>query len=225
MELQNRYRLLNEALQNDKVELQKIRGNIEIQEEKIQRLKNRKKTIDQKCEEWKIELVAIGKFEETLLTETILKYLDEIQEEDDKQLKDTYKMIRILSKTKDGDSIETKEFAGLEDENIQNLINELKKNEEILRHIRDESKRAEKAEKDEYEKMKENFSDLEQMLILAKNEVEKSKDAICPVCKTEFENKDKLLKKINPAICRQALAFFEMQNTLEKERRKANEKE
>ena len=50
MELQNRYRLLNEALQNDKVELQKIRGNIEIQEEKIQRLKNRKKTIDQKCE-------------------------------------------------------------------------------------------------------------------------------------------------------------------------------
>ena len=225
VELQNRYRLLNEALQNDKVELQKIRGNIEIQEEKIQRLKNRKKTIDQKCEEWKIELVAIGKFEETLLTETILKYLDEIQEEDDKQLKDTYKMIRILSKTKDGDSIETKEFAGLEDENIQNLINELKKNEEILRHIRDESKRAEKAEKDEYEKMKENFSDLEQMLILAKNEVEKSKDAICPVCKTEFENKDKLLKKINPAICRQALAFFEMQNTLEKERRKANEKE
>ena len=220
VELQNRYRLLNEALQNDKVELQKIRGNIEIQEEKIQRLKNRKKTIDQKCEEWKIELVAIGKFEETLLTETILKYLDEIQEEDDKQLKDTYKMIRILSKTKDGDSIETKEFAGLEDENIQNLINELKKNEEILRHIRDESKRAEKAEKDEYEKMKENFSDLEQMLILAKNEVEKSKDAICPVCKTEFENKDKLLKKINPAICRQALAFFEMQNTLEKERRK-----
>jgi hypothetical protein len=43
VELQNRYRLLNEALQNDKVELQKIRGNIEIQEEKYNVLKTGKK--------------------------------------------------------------------------------------------------------------------------------------------------------------------------------------
>lgn len=225
VEFQNRYRLLNETLQNDRVELQKIRGNIEIQEEKIQRLKNRKKIIDQKCEEWKIELEDIGKFEETLLTETILKYLDEIQEEDNKQLKYTYKIIRVLMKIKDGDSIETEELTGLEDKNTQNLINELKKNEETLKYVRDEGKRAERAEKDEYEKMKENFSDIEQMLILAKNEVEKSKSAICPVCKTEFENKDKLLKKINPAICREAIALFELRNTLEKEKRKANEKE
>lgn len=225
VEFQNRYRFLNEALQNDRVELQKIRGNIEIQEEKIQRLKNRKKIIDQKCEEWKIELENIGKFEETLLTETILKYLDEIQEEDNKQLKYTYRIIRVLMKIKDGDSIETEELTGLEDKNTQNLINELKKNEETLKHVRDEGKRAERAEKDEYEKMKENFSDIEQMLILAKNEVEKSKSAICPVCKTEFENKDKLLKKINPAICREAIALFELRNTLEKEKRKANEKE
>ena len=225
VEFQNRYRFLNEALQNDRVELQKIRGNIEIQEEKIQRLKNRKKIIDQKCEEWKIKLENIGKFEETLLTETILKYLDEIQEEDNKQLKYTYRIIRVLMKIKDGDSIETEELTGLEDKNTQNLINELKKNEETLKHVRDEGKRAERAEKDEYEKMKENFSDIEQMLILAKNEVEKSKSAICPVCKTEFENKDKLLKKINPAICREAIALFELRNTLEKEKRKANEKE
>ena len=225
VEFQNRYRFLNEALQNDRVELQKIRGNIEIQEEKIQRLKNRKKIIDQKCEEWKIELENIGKFEETLLTETILKYLDEIQEEDNKQLKYTYRIIRVLMKIKDGDSIETEELTGLEDKNTQNLINELKKNQETLKHVRDEGKRAERAEKDEYEKMKENFSDIEQMLILAKNEVEKSKSAICPVCKTEFENKDKLLKKINPAICREAIALFELRNTLEKEKRKANEKE
>lgn len=128
-------------------------------------------------------------------------------------------------KIKDGDSIETEELTGLEDKNTQNLINELKKNEETLKHVRDEGKRAERAEKDEYEKMKENFSDIEQMLILAKNEVEKSKSAICPVCKTEFENKDKLLKKINPAICREAIALFELRNTLEKEKRKANEKE
>lgn len=224
-QIQNQYRILNEDLQNDRVELQKIKGNIEIQEEEIQRLKNRKEIINLKCEEWKKRLIDINESEETLLTETTLKFLDEIWEEDNKQLKNIGKLFHILTKVVEEDVIQSEEFSDLEDLNIRKLINDLAEQEEVLKYARDDRKRKENEEKDRYERMKESFSELEQMMILAKNEVEKSSEAVCPVCKTTFRSKDELLNRIDPSVCHQALILFEKVNILEKEKWEAREKE
>ena len=51
--------------------------------------------------------------------------------------------------------------------------------------------------KSRYETMREEVDNLDELLTLAKREIQKSNSCTCPVCKSKFSNKDELLGKID----------------------------
>ena len=66
----------------------------------------------------------------------------------------------------------------------------------------------EKKLRKKYKSMEEEVNELDNLLVLAKKEIEKSNTCICPICKNKFENSKQLLSKIDMSSQQTALLII-----------------
>ena len=94
---------------------------------------------------------------------------------------------------------------------LYHWIKEWDENEKKLKGVLNASRLKERDAKYRYETMQENVNCLDNLLTLAKKEIQKNDTCICPVCKSKFGDQKELLGKIDMSVQRDTLLMLKTQ--------------
>ena len=197
IELNVKYSTDNNKLNNSRSELENITSYIESLRQKAIKIEQQKNDVLKHWEEWKQQITDLNEKRKELFKEDVLKKLIEEKESADKQKQTYQKEVRYLNQA----------FT----EGCENFLHSITADTTleypwIKEHVDYENKSrvsltkavAEEADaKSRYETMREEVDNLDELLTLAKREIQKSNSCTCPVCKSKFSNKDELLGKID----------------------------
>lgn len=209
--IKTKYQILNEQLENKRAEMQKVSNHIEDFKKSIENCSRKKNSVLIKCEEWKKQIKALDIQEKSLFKEDTLNSLKEKKEKVDEQRQIYEKELFYLNKASVGEYEKFIESLTSDELLLYHWIKEWDENEKKLKGVLNASRLKERDAKYRYETMRENVNSLDNLLTLAKKEIQKNDTCICPVCKSKFGDQKELLGKIDMSVQRDTLLMLKTQ--------------
>lgn len=204
----NRLEIYSQKLNSCYIDKKKICSYIENFESIIDRCNQKKNNITFKSKKWVNLLKELEKEEKLLLKEESLDILIKKKKNIDKQKENYQTELNLLNFACIEGYDKFIEKLALDEKNQYKWIGEW---EAGINDFKEKLKIADLNEKKlrkKYKSMEEEVNELDNLLVLAKKEIEKSNTCICPICKNKFENSKQLLSKIDMSSQQTALLII-----------------
>ena len=192
-----KYTSVEEKIQSNKLSKQNLNSSNERLNESNKFYTVNLKNLSDSYVGWREQIETLKSREDSILCDTPLNRLNEMKEEVDAKKDKEGKELGYLLKARKGDY--TKFVDSLSEEEllqypwIKQLFAKIEKSKNILEyHIEQEQK-----SKDQYEKIKEETDNLDNLLSLARKEIQKKNSHVCPICNSPFASMEELLNKID----------------------------
>lgn len=197
IETKTTYTKINEDLQNNDLHKQKICSQLDICKESQKSYIAKLKNLSDNYIQWISKIQELEVQEKSILNKNQQNILIEKIKENQEMI-DQYEKERQYLLKASGEDYD-KFVLSLEKDEIL-LYNWIMQFYERIKKIKDtinDYTEKEKKSKYAYQKMKDDIDNLDELLTLAKKEIQKENMNICPVCKSTFTNTQELLKKID----------------------------
>lgn len=208
---------INVDIQNNDLQRQNIYKSIELLVEKQKSYSLKLEVLSNNYIDWSTQIQELEVQEKSILSENIQNKFSEKKDEDEKKISAYETELQYLLKASSGDyekfikSLEKDKL--LQYDWIIQFYERIRKFKDTLTDCR----KKEKETKSNYEKMKEDIDNLDELLTLAKKEIYKEKAHTCPVCKSPFANMEKLLDKLDLSVQQEILSSTKAQWDANKE--------
>lgn len=199
------YQAINDKLENNKIELQQIKNNIDVIQENIKRRKQKINEYQIKCETWKRRIIEFDDMQKKILpAEKILDNLKKVE----MQKKIYVQELSYLNKALIGDYEKFFDSLNADEQQLYVWIQECRECEQKVKVILDNARLKEKKKKKKYKEIQQNTENLERLWMLAEEEIRKKELCTCPVCKSKFKNMEELLGTIDISAQKDSLTTF-----------------
>ena len=225
LETQTKYTQTNIDIQNNDLQRQNIRKNIEAFEESRKSYSLKLEILSDSYIEWTAQIQELELQEKSILSENKQNKIIEKKDELEKKIYVYEKELQYLLKASGGDyekfveSLEKDEL--LQFDWIIQFYEKIRKFKDILADCR----KKEKEIKIYYEKIKEDIDNLDELLTLAKKEIYKEKTHTCPVCRSPFSNMQELIDKLDLSVQQEILSSAKEQWDINKKMLKKAEED
>ena len=207
-EIKSEIAFIEEKIENKKLSKQRINQTIKLlEEEKEVNVRNLKNILAGRIA-WEKQIKKLEAREQAVLENNLSTQYSKLKHEADKKKNNAKKELEYLQKASGNDYIKFVE--NLKEEEIlkylwiKNFWKEVKEAEKLL----EECKKKEKESRGQYENMQQEIDNIGSLLALATKEIKAKKTCICPVCKSQFDNTEILLKKIDLSTQQNMMLFL-----------------
>lgn len=197
LETQTKYTQTNIDIQNNDLQRQNICRNIEVLKESRKSYSLKLEILSDNYIEWIVQIQELELQERSILNESKQNEIIGKKDEAEKKIYAYEKELQYLLKASGGDY--EKFVKSLEKNELMQFDWIIQFYERIIKFkaTLEDCRKKEKEIKFNYEKMKEDIDNLDELLSLAKKEIYKEKTRICPVCKSPFSNMQELIDKLD----------------------------
>lgn len=225
IDTRTQFEKINVDIQNNDLQRQNIYKSVELLVEKKKSYSLKLEVLSDDYIDWSTQIQELEVQEKSILSENIQNKVSEKKDEDEKKISTYETELQYLLKASSGDyekfikSLEKDEL--LQYDWIIQFYERIRKFKDTLTDCR----KKEKETKSNYEKMKEDIDNLDELLTLAKKEIYKEKAYTCPVCKSPFANMEELLDKLDLSVQQEILSSTKAQWDANKEMLKKAEED
>lgn len=225
IETQTKYAKINVDIQNNDLQRQNICKSLELLLENQKSYSLKLEVLSDNYIEWTAQIQELEIQEKSILSESMKNKIAEKKNEVEKKISACEKELQYLLKASGGDyekfikSLEKDEL--LRYDWIIQFYERIRKFKDTLTDCR----KKEKEIKYNYEKMKEDIDNLDELLTLAKRQIHKENTHTCPVCKSTFANMQELLDKLDLSVQQEILSSTKAQWDANKEMLKKAEED
>lgn len=192
-----KYTSVEEKIQSDNLSKQKLQNSIDLLNDNNKLYAVNLKNLSDSYAGWRTQIEALESKENSILCDIPLNRLSETKEEvdakKDKKEKELEYLLRALKGAYEKFVDSLSEEESLKYSWIKQLFAKIEKSKNRLTYHIEQEKEA----KDQYEKIKEETDNLDNLLTLAKKEIQKKNTHVCPICNSPFASMEELLNKID----------------------------
>lgn len=210
-EAKTKYAKINEEAINIDLQKQKIGNKVDLLKESKKTYSLKLKNLSDSYLEWEIQIEELEMQEATISNkDTQSRFVENI--DDISKKKNIYeKELKYLLRASVGNYDKFIESLKENELSLYNWIMEFYNRIKKFRDAVKDCRRIEKETKCKYEEMKADVESLDELLTLARKEIQQENTHTCPVCKSSFTNMQELLDRLDLSIQQEVLSSIKAQ--------------